>query len=45
MARRLLYTCGMLRRHLSLQLALVMLLVALVPLVGAGWITLLLIEG
>src|SRR5438552_9121184 len=34
----------MLRRRLSLQLGLVMLGVALVPLVGAGWITLGLIE-
>jgi signal transduction histidine kinase len=45
MARRLLYTGDVIRRRLSLQLALVMLLVALVPLAGAGLLILNLIEG
>ena len=44
MARRLLYTHDVIRRRLSLQLTLVMLLVALVPLAGAGYLTLSLIE-
>jgi signal transduction histidine kinase len=44
MARRLLYTHDVIRRRLSLQLTLVMLLVALVPLAGAGYLTLGLIE-
>jgi signal transduction histidine kinase len=45
MARRLLYTHVVIRRRLSLQLALVMLLVALVPLAGAGILILNLIEA
>ena len=40
MARRLLYTHDVIGRRLSLQLALVMLLVALVPLAGAGFLIL-----
>jgi len=44
MARQLLYTHDVIRRRLSLQLTLVMLLVALVPLGGAGYLTLHLIE-
>src|SRR6185295_7902715 len=44
MARRLLYTHDVIRRRLSLQLTLVMLLVALVPLAGAGLLILNLIE-
>jgi signal transduction histidine kinase len=45
MARRLLYTHDVIRRRLSLQLTLVMLLVALVPLAGAGILILNLIEA
>jgi signal transduction histidine kinase len=45
MARRLLYTHVVIRRRLSVQLALVMLLVALVPLAGAGILILNLIEA
>jgi signal transduction histidine kinase len=45
MARRLLYTDDVIRRRLSLQLTLVMLLVALAPLVGAGLLILNLIEA
>lgn len=44
MARRLLYTHDVIGRRLSLQLTLVMLLVALVPLGGAGFLILNLIE-
>ena len=44
MARRLLYTADVIRRRLSLQLTLVMLLVALAPLAGAGLLILNLIE-
>src|SRR3977135_1515106 len=44
MARRLLYTHDVIRRRLSLQLTLVMLLVALVPLAGAGFLILNLIQ-
>jgi signal transduction histidine kinase len=45
MARRLLYTHDVIRRRLSVQLTLVMLLVALVPLAGAGILILNLIEA
>lgn len=45
MARRLLYTHDVIRRRLSLQLTLVMLLVALAPLAGAGLLILNLIEA
>ncbi len=45
MARRLLYTHVVIRRRLSVQLTLVMLLVALVPLAGAGIVILNLIEA
>jgi signal transduction histidine kinase len=44
MARRLLYTHVVIRRRLSVQLTLVMLLVALVPLAGAGLLILNLVE-